>query len=367
MSRKYVFPVYLILVLLFTISLPNHAQVIKKLSSANPPVVDFTYSPSQICIGEVVQFTDLSTNSPTQWFWEFQGAVPSTSTAQNPQVVYTGSGNFSVKLRATNSNGTDSLTKNNFVFVQGVPSLSVVDPQNYCDNQDINVSIEANRYDGQWDSTAWNPSKDTAIFNPSDLGPGNYALAYSLASSNGCVARDTANFTVFSSPTAQMAPLDTICQGDDPFTLANGTPPGGNYIGAGVSGGVMDPGAVGSGVYAIKYIYADNNGCTDSALTLLAVDVCAGIESPILMTHVSVYPNPVMNELHLEMEKNTGDYQILVLDQTGRELTLNFIGISENHLVLSTEDYSTGTFYLQVCDKETNGRCETLTLIKLPN
>ncbi len=58
-----------------------------------------------------VWFTDLSSNNPTSWFWEFPGGDPSTSTEQNPIVTYYTAGTYDVTLTATNAGGSDTEVK----------------------------------------------------------------------------------------------------------------------------------------------------------------------------------------------------------------------------------------------------------------
>ncbi|MDW8287070.1 MAG: PKD domain-containing protein, partial [Flammeovirgaceae bacterium] len=82
-----------------------------------PPVADFTANAQTVVTGQQVQFTDLSTNSPPSWLWEFQGGTPATSTQKNPVVQYTTVGVFAVKLTATNADGSHTITKNAFITV----------------------------------------------------------------------------------------------------------------------------------------------------------------------------------------------------------------------------------------------------------
>lgn len=81
------------------------------------PVADFSASPTNITEGETVQFTDLSTYSPTSWEWTFEGGSPSASTEQNPLVTYNAPGIYPVTLKASNSGGSNSLTKTDYITV----------------------------------------------------------------------------------------------------------------------------------------------------------------------------------------------------------------------------------------------------------
>jgi PKD repeat protein len=69
------------------------------------------------CPGLGVQFTDYSAGQPTSWSWSFPGGSPSTSTAQNPFVVYNTPGTYSVTLTATNATGPDTQTFNNMITI----------------------------------------------------------------------------------------------------------------------------------------------------------------------------------------------------------------------------------------------------------
>ena len=64
--------------------------------------VDSSMSPT-------MTFTDVSTNSPTKWYWDF--GTGDTSAIQNPSYTYTANGSYTVCLAATNNLGTDTACK----------------------------------------------------------------------------------------------------------------------------------------------------------------------------------------------------------------------------------------------------------------
>jgi PKD repeat protein len=82
-----------------------------------PPVADFSASSTIIYAGDTVDFTDLSTNTPTSWAWTFTGGTPSSDTTQNPSVVYNTIGTYAVDLTATNAGGSGSVSKPNYITV----------------------------------------------------------------------------------------------------------------------------------------------------------------------------------------------------------------------------------------------------------
>lgn len=79
------------------------------------PVSDFSGIPLSGVKPLTVSFTDLSTNSPTSWLWNFGDGY--TSTEQNPVHNYLNIGIYSVSLKVTNAYGEDTEIKNNYIEV----------------------------------------------------------------------------------------------------------------------------------------------------------------------------------------------------------------------------------------------------------
>jgi PKD repeat protein len=88
------------------------------------PVAAFTASPTSGTVPLTVTFTDQSTNSPTSWIWDF-GDGTATSSAQNPGHTYNTVGTYSVKLIATNTEGSDEELKTSYITVTAAPSANI--------------------------------------------------------------------------------------------------------------------------------------------------------------------------------------------------------------------------------------------------
>jgi agmatine deiminase len=86
-------------------------------STVQPPAAGFTATATTIYEGESVQFFDQSTNNPTSWSWTFPGGTPGSSTVQDPIVTYNTEGKYSVTLTVTNSAGSDTETKVDYITV----------------------------------------------------------------------------------------------------------------------------------------------------------------------------------------------------------------------------------------------------------
>ena len=87
----------------------------------DPPIPEFTGSPRPGAIPLNVTFTDLSTNSPTSWLWNFGDGQ--YSTLQNPTNTYSSAGNYSVRLEVANEGGSNATEKAGYVFTY-IPAVA---------------------------------------------------------------------------------------------------------------------------------------------------------------------------------------------------------------------------------------------------
>ena len=84
----------------------------------NPPVANFSANVTSGDAPLSVQFTDLSTNNPTAWSWQFgDGAI---SSERNPVHVYHYAGNYTVSLTASSSQGSDTRVRAGYINVSGM-------------------------------------------------------------------------------------------------------------------------------------------------------------------------------------------------------------------------------------------------------
>lgn len=88
------------------------------VGNAVKPVAAFSGTPLSGNASLTVKFTDSSLNTPTSWLWNFGDNT--TSTSQNPSHVYSNAGTYTVSLTATNSAGSNMITKTNYITVTKV-------------------------------------------------------------------------------------------------------------------------------------------------------------------------------------------------------------------------------------------------------
>ncbi len=78
---------------------------------------DFEADVTSVCEGSTVNFTDLSSGVITSWDWSFEGGTPSTSTSQNPSVVYNTAGTYDVTLEVSDGTNTNTTLKSDYITV----------------------------------------------------------------------------------------------------------------------------------------------------------------------------------------------------------------------------------------------------------
>ena len=102
-----------------------------------------------VCIGNTVNFMDISLNDATTWQWSFPGGTPTTSTAENPTITYNTLGSFDVELIASNGTSTDTLLMPNYITVT---SPGIGSPLPFSENFDSGIfpptNITINNFDG---------------------------------------------------------------------------------------------------------------------------------------------------------------------------------------------------------------------------
>lgn len=116
------------------------------------PVAEFSADNLTPLVYDTIQLTDESTNAPTSWSWLKKGPSDDDyvefSTEQNPTLYIDEHGNWSIKLIATNDDGSDDEDKVDYVTASGIEiKIDVIDKD---DNATI-ASTVASRLTNGWD------------------------------------------------------------------------------------------------------------------------------------------------------------------------------------------------------------------------
>lgn len=211
-------------------------------------------------------------------------------------------------------------------------------------------------------SYLWSPLSTASSINVST--PGTYSLTVTHPS--GCKAGDAVNIIVKPLPTVGLTFLnpEIFCPTDNTGRpLTEGTPAGGTYIGAGVTGNTFNAAAAGQGTYIILYNYTGPNGCSNVAKDTLRVYACVGVEELANELALNVYPNPNNGAFTLEvsgMQEITATVQIMTVD--GRLVYSDAIsGSGMISKAIDMTDLANGIYYLKL---ETKDSSKTYKLLK---
>jgi PKD repeat protein len=165
------------------------------------PTALFSANTTQGCITTCVDFTDLSTNTPTSWQWLFPGATPPSSIDQNPSnICYASSGSYDVTLISTNASGSDSLIISAYITIYPEPVVSI------SQSGDTLFATSAESYQWFMNGNLLNGDTTQSIIISQ---PGTYSLM--VTDSNGCFSSDT--LVVNSIPSPDFFATDTsLCE-----------------------------------------------------------------------------------------------------------------------------------------------------------
>jgi PKD repeat protein len=162
------------------------------LEALPAPIADFVADDTEACLSLTVNFTDLSTNNPTEWLWDFGDGA--TSTEQNPTHAYSTIGVYTVSLTATNEIGSDQEVKADYISVYAKPTLAF-EVTNESATGMNDGSIELTITGGAEPYTInWSNSEHTLIIT--DLTAGVYSVA--VIDDNGCMSTGSAEVQVAS-------------------------------------------------------------------------------------------------------------------------------------------------------------------------
>ncbi|MDF2187530.1 PKD domain-containing protein [Paraflavitalea sp. CAU 1676] len=165
-------------------------------AQAQVPAANFSSSATSGCAPLSVQFTDQSTGSPTSWNWDFGAA--GLANQQNPFIVFATPGTYTVTLIVRNANGTNGVTKTNYITVYPSPiarfTSDIVDQNNTaCAPSFVRFTDQSSTTVGTIASWEWDfgdGSPKVTQQNPAHqyTTPGFYTVTLKVVSSTGCQA-----------------------------------------------------------------------------------------------------------------------------------------------------------------------------------
>lgn len=318
---------------------------------AAAPVPDISANYSTVCVGIPVQFTDLSTNIPTSWSWNFgPSASPATSTLQDPVVIFTAPGTYSVTLQATNGIGTGSNTFTNIITVLPEVTNNIIqDDQIFCTTA-TPATLTGTTPSGGFGSFlyGWMRSYTSATSGWTSL-PTATAIDYSpittsqdvwyarIVSSGNC--KDTSNIVFID---MVVLPAMTITNTAGTLTI-----PDNGYMYQWYLDGVAISGAtdtfhvaLAAGTYTV--MATDTNGCTRTSPGI----VVTSIQQELQQNEFSFWPNPAHEVLNLQFG-STGIHTVSLVNSLNQQIAqTQYNGAGQTQIRL--DGLAKGVYFIKV-------------------
>jgi PKD repeat protein len=282
-----------------------------------------------------VQFSDSTLNNPTSWSWTFPGGTPSTSTLENPVVVYNTPGSFNnVTLVVTNAAGTDSITKYSYISISpGIaPTVSLSKNDTLCAGQIVTLtSSNGNGF-------LWYPGNQTGQSIPASS-TGSFAVK--VTDAFGCSRySDTVDITVFPLP-----PTPVITQSGDTLFSSSLTGNQWYHNSVAIAGAdsqlyvITDPGPY----YVV--VTSDSTGCSSYSSTIVGID-----EDQSSGNSVSIAPNPSNGITTLTLNSIRAEQaEIKIYDAQGKLVLEKLVNVNGTTLQqLDLRNYGVGAFYIAI-------------------
>lgn len=247
------------------------------------PTADFSATPLEICLGESIDFTDLSTAGAVPivgWSWDFGDG--NSSLSQNPTHTYTLAGTYTITLVVTDQNAlADPEVKVNYIVVNPLPNVGFQTAGNGCtvpfDVTFTNTSDMGAQYTYAWDfgntqtSTQANPPLQTYSV------PGTYTVSLTVTNTvTGCVDTYSEDFNI-SDFSAGISGPQTACVMSPADFLDMSTISADTWLwdfGDGNTSTQQNPSNtyVAPGTYTVS-LFSENSvsGCSDTTSTTITV------------------------------------------------------------------------------------------------
>jgi gliding motility-associated-like protein len=259
---------------------------------------DFSADQTAACIGQAVNFTDLTTFA-SSWSWNFGDA--GTSTQQNPSHTYNAAGTYTVTLTVTYNGCTDTETKTAYITVTPpvTGNFTSTDPTN-C-TAPWQVTFTANAGAGAT-SYQWNFGDNTtgtgATATHNYTANGTYTVTLGIQNAQGCVFNVTqTNLVSVGPPTANFSVSNTM--GCAPLAVnftntSTSATPVTTYawvFGDGGTASTANPSHTynTAGTYNPTLTITNSAGCTDN-YTFNQIDVGTGV-----VANFTAFPTVICN------------------------------------------------------------------------
>jgi hypothetical protein len=185
-------------------------------------------------------------------------------------------GNYSVTVTDNGCSATSGVTA---VTVNQTPTATITPQGNTTFCQGGFVVLQA----AGGGTYQWNTGSQASSINVSQSG--TYTV---IVTDNGCNAQAQQQVTVNPLPTVTLAPFADLCENGAVVQLSGGSPSGGYYTVNGNATPELNPYTYGAGNHTIEYVYADNNGCVNTATQPVTINATPAVSMSGLNTNYTL-------------------------------------------------------------------------------
>jgi PKD repeat protein len=355
-----------------------------------PPIcgvtANFVTLTPTVCVGNSVNFMDISLNDATSWQWSFPGGTPSSSSLENPTITYSTIGSYDVQLIASNVSSTDTLLLPNYITVT-TPGIG--SPLPFYENFDSGIfppgNITINNFDG---GVTWGLDSAASVSPIYSAKIDNY-INTNYGSSDEIVL-PYLDFTTFTGTNLFMTFEWAYARSDPSFSdemiVLLSTDCGVNfnqvYYRTGnslVTGPTQttpfipdstqwNTATILLNTYLLEqYVQVKIVNVTDGGNNLYIDninigDLPTGIEDEKNEPSFSFYPNPASNNVTIQFTDSGENRIVTIYNTVGEKLITKNGGIKKTSII-STKNLPSGLYYLEIMEN-TNRKIEKIIISK---
>lgn len=296
--------------------------------------------------------------------WTFSGSITPPTTNKNASAIFNILGNqtanLTVKIKSynffysANYNFNDVSVATITVSNGSAPTLSVSGTTTFCSNSFVTTTLTVSGASNFTWTSPYSLSNSVVVTSSS-------TTVYTVMSENlGCTAVKLVTVAVNAIPNVLLITSNSlVCtssSGGSTISLS-GTPLGGIYSGANVSGPKFTPAV--SGTFSPVYSYTNvTTGCTNTTTALIRVIICSGLDQVEPGPQFKAFPNPTING-RLVVSNLQGNNLVELYSVLGELLFKQSSDRDECTLDLSQR--AAGTYFLKVTDGA--GRAKTVKIV----
>jgi PKD repeat protein len=324
------------------------------------PVAFFGAEKLEVFEGETVKFFDLSTQSPTEWSWTFEGASPEFSGVQNPNVTYPSEGDWLVSLSTANGVGSSNISRSQFIKVKKdreAPFLKVKDLTVHL-NEAGKAQITAFQVDnGTTDNAGIREiSLSRTSFDCSNVGPNEVIFLATDIFGNSASTTVKINVLDSSPPIVKTKNLTLRLDADGNGTISPEDIDDGSFDNCSLESLRLSRSVFGrnnGGSNQVTLFAKDQSGNESSATATVTVDII--LSSPReKREHIALYPNPANDMIYIAYPKiiDADLSQVELLNTNGNVLKIiTEIPETGNQIPIEIGGNPNGVYFLRLVSK----------------